>query len=148
MVQEHPDPISGQWPGLQKARARMPKQSVDEHMGARLTLMREERGISPKDFAKRIGLPPARLRLFEAGRASMPASLLLQIAEELSAPIGHFFAELIRENDQIFEPLAIDGHESEELSRAFLSINSLSVRKGICALVRAVAAQGRKSSPS
>ncbi len=148
MVQEHPDPISSQRPGLRKARARMPKQSVVEHMGARLTLMREERGISPKDFAKRIGLPTARLRLFEAGRASMPASLLLQIAEELSAPIGQFFAGLIRENDQRFEPPTIDEHESEVLSRAFLLIDSLNVRKRICALVRAVAAQGRNSSPS
>ena len=148
MVQEYPDPISSQRPGPQKARARMPRQSVDGHVGARLTLMREEHGISAKDFAKRIGLPTARLRMFEAGRASMPASLLLQTAEELSAPIGYFFAGLIRENDQICESLAIDERESEELSRAFLLIDSLNVRKKICALVRVVAAQERNSSPS
>ena len=144
----HPDPISSQQAGLGNAFARTPKQSVARHVGARLALMREERGISPIDFARRMGLPTARLRMYEAGGASMPASLLLQVAEELSAPIGFFFEGLNRENDQKRDPLAVGEGESEELSRAFLLIDSLSVRKRICALVRAVAARQRKSGPS
>lgn len=148
MVQARPDPISSQQPGLVNTLPCAPKQSIARHVGARLALMREEHGISLKDFARRMGLPNARLRMFEAGSASMPASLLLQVAEELSAPIGFFFDGLIRENDQKRDHLAANERESEELSRAFLLVDSLSVRKRICALVRAVAARERKSSPS
>ncbi len=131
MVQPNPDTNPTPRARSHITGARAKKMDVDRHVGAMLAAKREERGISLKNFARRIGLPTARLRMFETGSASMPASLLLQVGNELSVSVSHFFAGLRRQDDQMRGTVAAQGVESEELSRAFLTIDSLSVRKRI-----------------
>ncbi len=110
-------------------------------MGLRLAARREELVVCREDLALQAVVPAALLRQFEAGEASIPASVLPQLAQALTTPVSYLFAGLARKDDQNDNSFAAGEAESIVLSQAFLAIRNQRVRKRFCALVKAVAAR-------
>ncbi len=138
-----PPPIT--WAKAQHMRSRADTHAVDRHVGLRLEARREELGLSRDDLARQAGVPAVRLRQFEAGETSIPASALLPLAQALTTPVGYLFAGLARKDDQKDDQndnsFAAGEAESIVLSQAFSAIHNRRVRQRFCALVKAVAAR-------
>ena len=122
-------------------RRRAESRAVDRHVGLRLAARREELVVCREDLARQADVPAARLRQFEAGEASIPASVLPQLAQALTTPVSYLFAGLARKDDQNDNSFAAGEAESIVLSQAFLAIRNQRVRQRFCALVKAVAAR-------
>ena len=56
---------------------------IDQHLGARLALAREERGVTPEDLAKRIEIAVQRLVAFEHGAVRIPSIYVARLARAL-----------------------------------------------------------------
>ncbi len=61
--------------------------SVDAFVGRRIGELRLKAGLDPEVFAQAIGISPAELADYEAGRLRPPAGKLLLIASKLNAPL-------------------------------------------------------------
>jgi hypothetical protein len=72
----------------------------DRLVGARITALRESRDVSVQNLARRSGLPSARLRAVEAGRARGDLDTL----ERILAPFGYSLDDLSVEPDPGFAP--------------------------------------------
>ncbi len=134
-----PAPIP--WAKAQHMRSRAESHAVDRHVALRLAARREELVLSREELARQTDVPAAWLRQFEAGEASIPASVLLQLALALTTPVGYLFAGLARTDDQNDNSFAAGETESIVLSQAFLAIRNRRVRQRFRALVKAVAAR-------
>jgi ribosome-binding protein aMBF1 (putative translation factor) len=66
---------------------------IDLHVADRLRLRREELGLSPQDFARRIGLTSGAIKKYESGALPITAGRLLVLAEALGCEPDYFFAE-------------------------------------------------------
>jgi transcriptional regulator with XRE-family HTH domain len=64
-------------------------------VGLRLQNRRVQLGLSEVTVAEHIGVPLARYRAFEAGRAETPADLLAQLADYLGVSIFNFFHDVL-----------------------------------------------------
>jgi transcriptional regulator with XRE-family HTH domain len=67
------------------------KEAVSIDVGVRLRQLREERGNSIRELARRSGLSANALSLIERGRTSPSVSTLYKISEALEVPITSFF---------------------------------------------------------
>lgn len=67
------------------------KNAVSIDVGVRLRQLREERGHSIRELARRSGLSANALSLIERGRTSPSVSTLYKISEALGEPITSFF---------------------------------------------------------
>ncbi len=135
------EPTPNPWAKAQHLRSRAETRAVDRHVGLRLEARREELSLSREDLARQAGVPAVRLRQFEAGETSIPASALLPLAQALTTPVSYLFAGLARKDDQNDNSFAAGEAESIILSQAFLAIRNQRVRQRFCALVKAVAAR-------
>lgn len=57
--------------------------NIDQHLGARLTLAREQCGLSLPDICDQIGLTVERLTEFECGTVRIPALYVARLARVL-----------------------------------------------------------------
>lgn len=57
--------------------------NIDQHLGARLALAREQRGLSPEDISNQIELTVERLIEFERGMVRIPALYVARLARVL-----------------------------------------------------------------
>jgi transcriptional regulator with XRE-family HTH domain len=72
---EHPDP-------------------VDIHVGARLRLRRNLKGLSQEQLGKASGLTFQQIQKYERGVNRMSASRLFQLARLLEVPVAYFFEDM------------------------------------------------------
>ena len=70
-------------------------------IGARIKQLREERRITGKDLAERIGLSPSQMTRLEKGQRRVDSEVILKLAEALELPPAAFFAEDAPEADTI-----------------------------------------------
>jgi transcriptional regulator with XRE-family HTH domain len=77
------------------------------HIGARLRSRRAELGLADDIVAAHLGIPVRNYQQFEAGRARIPAALLLQASELFKIPLSYFFLNLPFGDDNV-------EHSSEE----------------------------------
>ena len=77
-----------------------------EQDGRRIRELREERGISVDDFAKRIKVHAQSLRRYEAGRRTPDPDKLLAIASALEVPLR----EIVRAGTPLLKALTRDGN--------------------------------------
>ena len=76
------------------------KKAVSVDVGVRLRQLREERGHSIRELARRSSLSANALSLIERGRTSPSVSTLYKISEALQVPITSFF-QTIGETSQV-----------------------------------------------
>ena len=67
---------------------------LDIHVGARIRLLRKERGISQTALAEAVGLTFQQIQKYERGFNRVSASRLHQIAGALEVPLAIFFEGL------------------------------------------------------
>jgi transcriptional regulator with XRE-family HTH domain len=108
----------------------------DLHIGARLRLLREARGVTQVRLARELGLSFQQLQKYEHGENRVSASRLFEMARLLDAEVGYFFEGLVREAAAPgFEP----PDEAAELYALFLNIRDVKVRNQMRLLMEALA---------
>jgi transcriptional regulator with XRE-family HTH domain len=90
-------------------------------MGARLTIIRKERGLSQAAMAKAIGVSPRAYHSYEKGERGMPVEALVAVSEEFGADVpwlllgtksiraGHDFDALKRIETELDQHLTSEG---------------------------------------
>lgn len=67
-------------------------EDIDARIGGNLRAIRMAAGFHIDTLARRTGLQPAILTLYETGRRRVPVEVLTQLAAALGRPVGDFFA--------------------------------------------------------
>ncbi len=116
---------------------------IDRYVGARLRVLRENRGLSQERLASRMNIAVERLRDLEEGRERISAETMRSLSRILNVQPGEFFegfsvtAEgLVRLTDN--DARAAD--EEARLTRDFALIRDEDARQLILALVSSYAA--------
>lgn len=65
---------------------------MEGEVGARLRSLREERGISQRELARRTGVPNSTISLIESGKSSPSVGALKRILDGLPVGLAEFFA--------------------------------------------------------
>jgi transcriptional regulator with XRE-family HTH domain len=68
--------------------------AVDVHVGSRVRMRRQLRGMSQEQLGKAIGLTFQQIQKYEHGTNRVSASRLYDMAEALDVPISYFFEEI------------------------------------------------------
>ena len=108
---------------------------VDRHVGARLRLLRLQRGLSQKDIAEGLGLTFQQVQKYENGANRVSASKLFEIAALIGVPVSDFFVGLEGEAPKSKEsgvPSSIDYEILALLSR----VESAPIKRQVRALLR------------
>ena len=111
--------------------------SIDEHVGRRLRLLRQSRQMSVEHLAKIVGASSAQVEKYEAGTARVSAVDLLRIAGALDQTVSFFFqdaraAVAAPRQSPALEPLLSE--DATELLHAFAKVRDPSARRTIIAL--------------
>ncbi|MCK2182580.1 cupin domain-containing protein [Halomonas getboli] len=73
-----------------------------DDVGARLRALRNLRGISQRELAKRCGVTHSSLSLIEQGKVSPSVSSLKKILDAIPMSVGDFFTMDLESRDQVF----------------------------------------------
>ncbi|MBF8221149.1 cupin domain-containing protein [Halomonas sp. 328] len=73
-----------------------------DDVGARLRALRNLRGISQRELAKRCGVTHSSLSLIEQGKVSPSVSSLKKILDAIPIGVGDFFTMDLESRDQVF----------------------------------------------
>jgi transcriptional regulator with XRE-family HTH domain len=71
-------------------------------IGARLLVLRQERGLSQRELARRAGITNANLSMIEQGRVSPSITTLEKVLVVLELPLPEFFSSTIASSAEIF----------------------------------------------
>ena len=123
---------------------------IDTHVGKRLTLVRNLRGISQGELGKAVDVSFQQIQKYESGANRISASRLVRIAtcmqvsvawffeqtpEDLSpAPHIHHHNELLCGKEDVF-----DLRETQKLIAAYYSIKDTKKRKAVLCIVLSMA---------
>lgn len=66
---------------------------VDQHLGARVRTLRQQKGISASTLAEAVGSTQQQISRYENGENKLSAAQLYRIALSLDTPISWFFHE-------------------------------------------------------
>ena len=70
----------------------MNKRAVENDLGRRLRRHREQRGLSLRELARRLGLSPSAISQFETGKSRLSVSSLYAIVSELGISLDELFS--------------------------------------------------------
>ena len=73
-------------------------------VGKRLTIFREARKFSKKDFANKLGISVKKLEIYESGKDGIPFSLLFLSVEILHISLSCFFGKSSEIHDRRMKP--------------------------------------------
>ncbi len=114
--------------------------SIDEHVGRRLRLLRLSRQMSLERLAQIVGASSAQIENYEAGTARVSAVDLLRIAVALDQTVAYFFQDArAAAAGQSPAPETLISDEATELLRAFANVRDPSARRTIIALTISLA---------
>ena len=65
---------------------------TEHRFGLEIKLLREQKQLSAKDLAERVGLSPSQMSRLESGQRRVDAVLLSKIARALDVHPSHFFS--------------------------------------------------------
>ena len=77
-------------PETRKSRAA--KRTVEDDIGPRLRRHREERQLSLRELARRLGISPSAISQFETGKSRLSVSTLYAIVTELGISLDELFS--------------------------------------------------------
>jgi len=134
-------------------RGRLPGRGphpIDVHVGARVRLRRNMRGLSQTQLAEALGLTFQQVQKYERGANRIGASRLLEVARFLDVPINFFYDDtdpvrapaLPSLADRVNEPAAGDPLQSPEtldLVTAYFRVDDPKTRWCLLELARALA---------
>lgn len=78
------------------------EQPAAADLGARLRAVREERGLSQRELARRAGVTNATISLIEKNKSSPSVSSLKKVLDGIPMTLAEFFALELPPSDQIF----------------------------------------------
>src|SRR3954468_1776927 len=111
---------------------------VDVHVGARLKMLRVQRGLSQTAVAESVGLTFQQIQKYENGSNRISASRLVEFARSLGVPIRAFFEGLGPEERPpsmpVREPSSLDYEIVGLLSR----VEDGQVKRQVRALLKAL----------
>ncbi|PYI58960.1 MAG: transcriptional regulator [Verrucomicrobia bacterium] len=112
---------------------------LDAMVGARIRMLRVDRGISQTVLAERIGVTFQQVRKYERGANRVGANRLSQIASVLDVSVGELFESSGAESPSLNSP----GHllaepEALRVLKAYARTPSPRVRSGIAKLVESI----------
>jgi transcriptional regulator with XRE-family HTH domain len=73
-------------------RSRAIRRAVEDDIGSRLRLRREERQLSLRELARRLGISPSAISQFETGKSRLSVSTLYAIVTELGISLDELFS--------------------------------------------------------
>ncbi len=82
--------------------AMIEEDTMADDVGARLRALRNFRGISQRELAKRCGVTHSSLSLIEQGKVSPSVSSLKKILDAIPMSVGDFFTMDLESRDQVF----------------------------------------------
>jgi transcriptional regulator with XRE-family HTH domain len=123
---------------------------TDKHAGKKLRMRRKMVGMPQTKLADALGLTFQQVQKYEKGANRMGASRLQQISRILQVPVEFFFEEAPRGHKQngpqsdAPSPQYVSDYlasaDGLQLTRAFMQIPDLGVRRSIVRLVERIAA--------
>lgn len=119
---------------------------VDRLVGARLRLLRNERGLSQQAVGEGVGLSFQQIQKYESGVNRISASVLAAVARFFGVPINTFFIDVEGRTDQpdaLHKLDVMDNAEVLRIARAFTAIQDKKLRYQILNLVESL---GRQST--
>src|SRR5205823_14383405 len=124
---------------------------VDKYVGSRVRMRRIMLGMSQEKLGEALGLTFQQVQKYEKGTNRIGASRLQQIAHILQVPVAFFFVDAPREHERLDQmrdvPSAnslselLASSEGLSLTRAFMRIQELKLRRRIVYLVAAIAGE-------
>jgi transcriptional regulator with XRE-family HTH domain len=127
---------------------------IERHVGGRVRLRRTLLGMSQGQLGKALGVTFQQVQKYEKGQNRIGASRLQQIGKLLDIPVSYFFEGAPADVETA--PLGLeDGgntayvadfvstKEGQQLIRAFVRIEDVTVRKKILDLVEAMAPEAK-----
>lgn len=117
--------------------------ALDRHVGARVRLARQSRGISQGDLGRQVGLTFQQVQKYERGFNRISAGRLYEMAIILDVDVTFFFEGLDKPSAlAVIEPRF---KKAAALFDSISGIRDIKVRKQLLALIAALAAEN--SSP-
>lgn len=95
--------------------------AMDEDVGRRLRALRQARGVSQRELARRVGVPNSTISLIESGRTSPSVGALKRILDGLPIGLAEFFAFAPEESRQVF----FAAEELREIGRGRISYQQI-----------------------
>ena len=122
--------------------ARPSKRSTafDKHVGARIRLLRESRGLTQSELGQGLGVSFQQLQKYERAGNRISAGRLFEVARILNVEIGYFFEGLDDKTPRVPGPPQLD--YASELFAQIWSIEDSRVRKRLLDLIAALAPAG------
>jgi transcriptional regulator with XRE-family HTH domain len=123
---------------------------TDVHVGSRIRLRRNMLGMSQEKLGETLGITFQQIQKYEKGTNRVGASRLQAISEVLGVPVAFFFEDAPAHNvaahglaEDASATLTLDFATSSEglqLSRAFVKIRDVKVRRKVLELIKALGA--------
>lgn len=123
--------------------------SIDQHLGRRLRLLRQSRRMSVQRLAQIVGASPLEIEKYEAGSERVSAVGLLRIAHALNQSVAYFFEDARAAagvDGQSFAPEGLHSEDAVELLRAFANVRDPSARRTIIDLAISLASPEKPDS--
>jgi transcriptional regulator with XRE-family HTH domain len=79
--------------------SKVDKRAVENDLGRRLRRHREQRGLSLRELARRLGISPSAISQFETGKSRLSVSRLYAIVSELGISLDELFSGIGAEQD-------------------------------------------------
>lgn len=123
---------------------------IDIHVGSRIRLRRTMLGMSQEKLGEQLGITFQQVQKYEKGTNRVGASRLQRISAVLGVPVSFFFEDApgeddegaaggLRENSSAYVVNFLSSAEGLQLTRAFMKISNVKVRRRIIELVKALA---------
>jgi transcriptional regulator with XRE-family HTH domain len=121
---------------------------VDVHVGAKLRLIRNARGMSQAELGKQVGVAFQQIQKYERGDNRVSASMLFMMANALKISIADFFSGLDADFDPAIpvmpnKPLTV---QSIKLATAFEQIEDSAARNQILKLINTLASSDEQAA--
>ena len=120
------------------------RHAVDQHVGLRIRIRREELGISQEAVAKALGISFQQVQKYERATNRVSASRLFEIARVLNIAPTYFFDGAVAgsaPSSAVSTTAFLTSHEGAELAKTFPNLPT-PVRRHVLGLVRALAEAG------
>lgn len=118
-----------------------PEREIDEHIGSRIRMRRNETQVSQADLAEMIGLTFQQVQKYEKGANRIGGSRMLQIARALGVRVSYFFegleedgSELAAATDSVMNKFVASA-EGMHIAKSFVKIDGIKTRRAICVLI-------------
>jgi transcriptional regulator with XRE-family HTH domain len=93
--------------GSESRGVRAGRPSIEDDIGPRLRARREERNVSLRELARRLGISPSAISQFETGKSRPSVSTLYAIVSELGISLDELFTGTPSEPAQTVSPVTV-----------------------------------------